>query len=121
MEFDHPGQKSLESSRVQNLVENNVSHAWKHVLDQVRVRRRRQVGVHGPFLLVRFALADKRIDNKVRGLLKVVQRSLQLWKRWMRIKGQKANFEGFDEGHLDLPIKLYTFQYNIHVIISIFL
>ena len=90
MEFDHPGQKSLESSRVQNLVENNVSHAWKHVLDQVRVRRRRQVGVHGPFLLVRFALADKRIDNKVRGLLKVVQRSLQLWKRWMRIKGLKG-------------------------------
>ena len=48
------------------------------MLDQVRVRRRRQVGVHGPFFLVRFALADKRIDNKVRGLLKVVQRSLQL-------------------------------------------
>ena len=32
--------QSLESSRIKNLVENNISHAWKNVLDQICVRRR---------------------------------------------------------------------------------
>ncbi len=93
--------KSMQSSSLEYLIENDISHAGKDILDQARVSGRRHVRINGPGLEVIFALAQKGVDDEIGRFLKVVHATLKSKK--------KKCIEGpffFFFGGLNSPLKL---------------
>ena len=94
--------KSMQSSSLEYLIENDISHAGKDILDQARVSGRRHVRINGPGLEVIFALAQKGVDDEIGRFLKVVHATLKSKKKENVLK----DLFYFFFGGLNSPLKL---------------